>query len=692
MFDDTFVNALSGYIAKGFAVTPLVANGKKPYLQSWQDRPIRTIAEFLELSQGPHDNIGIITGKPSGIIVIDVDVKAEESGLDTVLKWERQYGVVKTARVRTPSGGLHFYFRYPGNYQRVPNKVRLYPGIDIRGDGGQVVAPPSTVNDIPYEWEDPGTISSLPDWLEKLIFSATPQRRQYHESVGEGGRNDFIFQHACQLARSMPGESVLEICLFKNQTVCCPPLSSREVEQAVRQAVSYAEGDPDLTDVGAAKWFAHKHQETARYCKTKQVWYLWNGRYWAPDLADKVMLLAETAAESFPLPTDPQKQAEALRFRSKSKSVQRLRAALELAGPRLSVRLEELDTRRDLLRVENALLSLSAMRDIENSPDFLITKQAPVVYDPSAQCPVFLSFLETVFAKDAEVIAYVQRILGYLLTGETVEQCMFIFLGAGRNGKSTLLEVIRNLVGDYAATANQDTFLTRNTGSIRSDIARLAGKRVVLVSEISGNQYLDEALLKNITGGENITARLLYQNEIEFRPQFKLLMATNELPRISGTDDGIWRRIKIVKFPIKIPESDIDHNLMAKLKNELPGILNFALKGAAQWRQLGTLMEPESVRSAVDGYRSNMDDVQQFIDEKCVVAKEMSEGSLRLFEAYTAWASEAGQPPCGRDKFLSALKSKGFEKRRQRPPGGQNAQTVFLGLKLDSRQPCEAAF
>jgi putative DNA primase/helicase len=264
---------------------------------------------------------------------------------------------------------------------------------------------------------------------------------------------------------------------------------------------------------------------------------------------------------------------------------------------------------------------------------------------------------------NGDVINFVQTVAGWALTGDTSEQTMFILFGSGANGKSTFLNTLMYLLGDYAIATPTETFMRKNGDQNTNDIARLRGTRFVTTTEAEQGRRLSEPLIKLITGNDRMTARFLYGEFFNFLPTFKIFMATNHKPVIKGTDHGIWRRIKLIPFTTRIPEEKQDKHLEGKLKAEASGILNWLLEGTRRWRREG-LKAPLAILNATDEYRGEMDVIGNFIKECCL---QKPEGSIRVrefFKAYQEWCEENNEPAVS-ERFLGLrLKEMGFERTR----------------------------
>ena len=289
-----------------------------------------------------------------------------------------------------------------------------------------------------------------------------------------------------------------------------------------------------------------------------------------------------------------------------------------------------------------------------------------------------MTFLQRVFDGDNELIDYIQRAVGYTLTGSIREQVFFVLHGTGSNGKSTFIETLRVLLGDYAKHTPFDTFLIKRDGGIPNDVARLCGARLVTACEADAGKRLSESLVKSLTGGDTITARFMRQEFFEFSPQFKIWMATNHRPGIWGVDHAIWRRIKLIPFNVTIPDEQQDKNLPRKLRSELPGILAWAVRGCLRWRESG-IGEATAVAAATQQYRRDEDVLSDFLEEQCVLAARVQVKVADLYRAYTRWAEDNGGPGLSKKRFGVYLK--------ERPEGlssarGSRGDRIWRGIGL----------
>jgi len=292
-----------------------------------------------------------------------------------------------------------------------------------------------------------------------------------------------------------------------------------------------------------------------------------------------------------------------------------------------------------------------------------VVRPSVVDYDSDADCPIWKKFIMEIMNYNAELIHFMQNAAGWAITGNTSEQTMFILFGTGANGKSTFLNTIMNLLGDYAIATPTETFMRKIGDYISNDIARLRGTRFVTTTEAEHGRRLSEPLIKQITGNDKMTARFLYGEFFNFIPTFKIFMATNHKPVIKGTDHGIWRRIKLVPFITRIEEDKQDKHLEQKLMEESPGILNWLIEGSKRWCTEG-LKTPSVIIRATDEYRGEMDVIGNFIKERCLQGEGYSIKARELFKCYQDWCDDHNENAVSERFFGLRLKEIGLEQKR----------------------------
>jgi putative DNA primase/helicase len=317
---------------------------------------------------------------------------------------------------------------------------------------------------------------------------------------------------------------------------------------------------------------------------------------------------------------------------------------------------------------------------LEPRQEWLITKQANVAYDPSATCPKFEKFLLEIMKGRSELVSYLQRLIGYLLTGDCREQAFFIWHGVGANGKSTLLQLLQAMLNEYATTSRMETWTVqkRNAGGPSEDVARLHGVRMVCAVESEEDQRLAESLIKELTGQDKVAARRLYENSFEFVPQFKLILVCNHRPIVRGDDPAIWRRLRLLPFERTFAVEEQDKTLAEQLRAELPGILSWAVRGCLEWQRAG-LDEPDVVKRATNQYRDDSDVLREFVTEMCDVSPAHRAHTTALYNAYKSWIEQRGHRfPMTMTAFSRKLQDRGFAKDLDK----KTRVSLLKGLKL----------
>lgn len=454
----------------------------------------------------------------------------------------------------------------------------------------------------------------------------------------------------------------------KNRNVRVPATVKRAKVAAQDIASTYS----NLTDMGNARRFVVHADGSMRYLFDRQRWLCWTGKRWAIDSTGEALRLARQAvkgiyAEAAEAPTENDRKALAQHaMRSESESKIRAMVSLAQSEPEIPITLCELDTDPMLLNCENGTINLQTgeLRDHRRSD--LITKMAPAEYDPEAKSELLESFLERILP-DPEVQRYVQKALGYSLTGDTGLEKLFFAYGPPATGKSTLLAAAQAALGDYSATADFETFLQRSnvSGAPRNDIARLVGKRFVCSVEVEDGKRLAEGLVNQLTGGDTVTARFLYSESFEFIPRFKLWLAANNRPSISGPEGAIWRRLVQIPFLEEIPEGERDPEVKARLRGtERPAVLAWLVQGCLAWQRDG-LREPKAVQGLTEEYRKESDPLRDFIEECCELTPGAQVGNAEIWRAYQDWAKAGGERyPLGRKRFSQALMARGLDQYR----------------------------
>ena len=352
------------------------------------------------------------------------------------------------------------------------------------------------------------------------------------------------------------------------------------------------------------------------------------------------------------------------KFCIKSQKASTVKAILKISRsfPEMWAKEEDFDKDLDSICCLNGVVNLKNGQMQELNASRRITQTCEVEYDATATCPVFMKFLHKIFNDSKELIAFIQVLFGYVLTGETSEQKIFFLMGFGSNGKSTLLKIILKILGMFSRTVAPSTFMFSDFHRIRNDLAPLEKKRMVAVSEINQGQQADDAMIKQVTGGEEIVCRFLRHEEIVYTPRFKVLFATNNYPEIKGVDHGIKRRIMIIPFLVRIRKNEIIQNLDKLLEAEKAGIFCWMVEGAQKWYASG-LPECKAVEEATRVFHQMKDPIQEFIDERCIV-KESKVPITIVYQHYQNWAKNAGYKPEGIIRLGNSMELKGFIRSR----------------------------
>jgi putative DNA primase/helicase len=731
------------YGQHGWSVLPMPANGgpkAKVPLVKW--KPYQTERASEEQirawwQQWPDANIGIVTGKISGISVLDIDEKPWEGkhGHATFLALIDRYKEWPTTLAqKTWSDGTQFIFAYS---LEAGSSAGCYgPDLDGRNDGNIIVVAPSQIVKGPkrgtYQWlSDPRTtpLAPMPQWLldqcngtakRELTGTKVKGAAEARSLKAGKARNNSLISLAGTMRRRGMSSEAIQAALFIENRQSTSPLDQEEVEEVAASIERYAPAEESENDPGGERFTdianALRLEEAAtgragHVGEMKDKWYVFDGGRLVLDFRASMYRFNREVAERLFIDANledakrkeleerlaggnlGQAASEALKKEIQQSETRssKLRhgaekmesrtggdAAIEIAKsvPGLRLKLKQLDAHPTWLNTPSGTLDLDTMEMHPHRFSDLLTKMAGVAYEPAANCPRWDSFLEEV-VPDVEVRAFLQRSLGLALTDITREQCLWFLYGRGRNGKTTLLNAVRHVLGDYGASTKASTLMVKQHGDDkRNDIAVLRGARFVSATETEDGQRMAEALIKEMTGEDPVTARLLYAEYFSFHPTFKIFLAANHKPLISGVDLAIWRRIHLVPFEQTIPESKVDGLLPVALQAEGSGILNWLIAGYRVYVKSG-LEVPQAVRAATDAYRHESDPLADFLEDACFVEPSVDCTAKELYDAYARWAQANGvRFPLKARTLGQQLDDRGFK-----PHKGTGGARFWRGLR-----------
>jgi len=625
-------------------------------------------------------NIGLATGGRANAVVLDVD--PGNGGDESLRRLELEHGALPGTRTaRTGNGGRHIWFQHPGG--QVKNSVgALGPGLDIRGDGGYVVVPPSSLGPgRDYEWLTPDDAEPLaaPGWLADMVAAGGNDRGPVDVAsalagVPEGQRDIAVFRLACRLRRDLDRATATELVL-RAARACDPPFDEGVALEKVERVYREYPREYHHTDKGTAELMADVIGQDVRWCGEERAWYIWNGRWWERDwteriygLAKGVVQLMNTRARAV---TDEDNRRAAVKYALECESQYRLTQVVQSlkSEPGIGIRVREFNRPEWLLPLANGTLDLRTRELGPHQRDHYFTRCVDHLhYDPAAGYEEWAAAVAQYSGGDGAVADYLQRVAGYFLTGSNSEKAFFISHGPSNSGKSVYAWTLARLLGPFsmAIEAASLALRTKSGADHSEDIAQMEGKRFVYAAEGSRGFRLNEGFIKKVTGDDTIRARGLHENSREFKVQAKVWYATNDKPIIADNDSAIWNRVKLIPFLNVFPTHDAEGRrlpgraaVQARLEAQLPGILNWALDGLQRYLAEG-LTEPAVVNRAVAEYRDEMNTIGQFLEENYVRSVTHFVPAARLVEKYNSWCKANNVFPLGRANLNAALEKQGL--------------------------------
>jgi putative DNA primase/helicase len=452
-------------------------------------------------------------------------------------------------------------------------------------------------------------------------------------------------------------------------------VSITAVVDALANAMTVTEADlsPEFSDDALALEFTERHKHELRYVAKWGSWLHWDGTWWRFEDTLKTFDLARAVARDF---ANACKDSDDKPKIASAKTVAAIER-LARADRRHAATVEQWDTDPWLLNTPAGIVDLRNGSISPHDARSYMTKITAVV--PGGECPLWMSFLDRVTAGDRKLQGYLQRVAGYVLTGSAREHALFFFHGTGANGKGVFLNTLTAILADYAAVAPMETFIATKGERHPTDLAGLRGARLVTAQETERGRRWAESKIKALTGGDPITARFMRQDFFTYAPAFKLVIAGNHKPGLSGVDEAIRRRLHLVPFIVTIPAEERDKDLPDKLRSEWPGILLWAIDGCRGWLENG-LNPPAAVQAATDSYLSEEDTLARWIEESCMIGKQRWGIGGKLWASWKAWAEANNEPPGTRKAFAEAMAAHGY------PPEKSQHVRGYAGIDLNSSQ------
>jgi len=710
------------YNSLGFTLIPLQSQSKRPINKAWQRR---TFADNSFDDFADDSNVGVVLGKASGGVVdIDIDHPAALVAAEDLLP---STGMI-FGRKSKPRSHRFYKVDEPGKTLRLQGSGELGTVIECRANGGFTMAPPSThPSREVVTFDEQGEIAtSTRDELDRycrLIAAVVELSAHYANHK----RHDIALAFSGILMKLGYGskitrKSIKALCVItkdeesEDRLRCVDDTAQRYTKgeaiaswQAMKDAigreavghltkqldvdiadyVSPSRMKPpiqdDLNDAGNADRLVAAANGNLGYVPQTTMFITYDGSRWKRHDSDlEVRALAERAIKkelkaltsNRAATRDPASIEYRRRYFGRSLNIGQIRAAIEMAKTRVQIPLARLDADDHLLGVQNGVLNLDTLELEPNARDLYITRQANVTFDPQATCPKFDAFLNQTFGEDEFLIKYVTGYLGYCLSGRTSRQEFHMFSGDGANGKSTVISVMQQLMSDYARSMLSSTMFEGASGEQGNyDLARLTGVRLAVAQEAESKHRLNGARLKQMTGGDMISARAIYKAPITFRPKAKIIMVTNRRPELDVYDDALKRRVRVIPFAHQVPEDQRDPNLVAKLTEELPGILNL-LAAAGVLFAADKIAVPQAIKDATDGYFTEKDHVASFLEMGTRKQPGAMVTKADLYAAYVDWCKTECVVPISKREFTAVMRNKGYEDTRT------NASRVWRGLEL----------
>lgn len=595
-------------------------------------------------------------------------------------------------------------FKYPiGLEIRNSSSTCIGKDVDVRGEGGYVIFAGSVLPDgRRYEYVEGLSIEQveiapLPEaYLQRLLSPSHKRKSKKSAGTREGARNDTLFHHSVRATHGgLTDEQVRDTAHALNETFH-PPLDSEEVDNTLRSAVSYRKSNRfPYTDLGNAERFRKAWKGSIFYVREHRTWAYFDGQRWVFDDAAAARMAHETVRgiTREAVGDDPNDLQHAIRWQKTSEGNARIRSLLDIASQLegLSISQDAFDTQPHLLNFTNGTFDLRNGEFREARAGDKITRLAGCEWDPAATAPRFSQFISEVVDGDEDDARYLQKLAGYILSGDRREQRLQILIGDGGDGKSTFIETLKRLMGDYQTTLAATSISAHNTGAIPNDLAKLAGKRLATISELPQKLHVDTQRVKAMSGGDTMTARFLHKEYFDFEPTAQLLVASNFYPYADVEDKAYFRRLAILRFPNSFANDNPDKDLRSKLAAELQGIAVWAVEGYRAYREEG-LEITKSMTRELERYRRFIDPLTGFF-ENCLTVTHSeddfvpTDALLDAAKDYCTW--EERRCP-DKSAVISYMDRRGLQ-RSQRRLGNKRVRG-FVGLRITMYDESDVPF
>lgn len=724
------------YYTKNMGLPVFPCNGKTPATPNGCKDATTDPARIAEWWGRSTYNVAIATG--NGIVVLDVDADHERGkfGDETLEGLEQQYGKLPdTWTCLTGGGGVHYYFACADPALTVG--AGFAPGLDYRGAGGYVVAPPSIhpTTGRAYEWEASSTPTSvplapLPDWLHRLMLQGKrdkPNKAKGKEAPGkvtEGRRNSEMFSLAASLrAKGLTVAEITAALTEANKTRCDPPLSEQEIKTICQSSGRYERGPvaaatdsikpPDYSDAGNAAVFSRVYQNDIIFVDALG-WLWWNGKHWERDdhkatawaleLSEKMLqeakeenraaLLQVAEATAKHAETGAAEDADALEkakadaARAKaylthaknSRNAVRIKNMLELSKPALVIKADKLDANPFDLNTPAGIVELTTGR-LRPHERAAYCSQITQTGPDTKGSEMWSAFLDTITCGDGSVRGFLQLVAGMSLIGAVYQEGIIIAYGGGRNGKSTYFNALGAVLGDYTGSIDIKV-ITTDRANKGAALATLRGRRLVVTGELEEHQRLSVATLKQLASTDRLVIEEKFKQPESVKQTHTLVLFTNHLPRVGSTDNGTWRRLIVVPFNATIPAGTGIQNYADVLVKEAGGaILSWAIEGAVNFVRNGFRLQiPEVVEEATEAYREREDWLANFINERCIREPNARAKTGELYTAYKEWAESNGEFVRRGNDFTAAMEAAGFYTTKSR------GYKTWIGVRVDMAQ------